>query len=144
MFLVLVAYGAAVLITYAIASALATQVTLAELRGMGMSLTLTDYFRATAHDFRVLSETYLPLIAAVMAPALFVASRLSRPLPKLRPFIFPLLGALAVTAPHYVGRWYLGYDYLSAVRDWHGLLLQALAGWFGAYYYLIIRGQARR
>lgn len=144
MFSVLGAYIVAVLIAYAIGSTLATQVTLGELRAMGMSLTLTDHYRAVAHDFRALAGSYLPLIAAVLAPALIVATRLSRPWPKLRPFIFPLLGALAVVAPHYAGRWFLGYDYLFAVREWYGMLFQAMAGWFGAYYYLIIRGLARR
>jgi hypothetical protein len=138
------AFSVAVLTTYLIGSVLATQVILARVAAMGLPVTLTDRLYATHHDLAGLARAYLPLLVLALGLALPLAGFLSRPRPKLRGFVYPVAGALAVVATHLVLRSLLGFNALAAVRDWHGLVLQGVAGWLGAYAYLIASGQARR
>ena len=138
------AFFVALLVTYFLGSSLATQVILGELRAMGMPVTLTDHFRATAHDLLGLSRSYLPLLALALGCGLPVAGVLGRRWNRLRPFLYPLAGAAAVVTLHRVVELLLGLNGLAAVREWHGLALQALAGWVGGYVFCMALGFARR
>ena len=138
------AYLVAVLVSYVLGAVLATQVILAEVRALGLSVTLSDRFHATGHDLVGLAGSYLPLLAVALAPALFVAARLARRLPALRGVLYPLAAAVAVVVLHLAVKAVLGLNGIAAVREWHGLALQALAGWAGGYCYVMARGLARR
>ena len=144
MLAVIRAYLIAVAVTYLLGAVLATQVVLARVRGMGMSVTLGDRFHATTHDLAGLAGSYLPLIAIALVPGLFAASRLARWWPRFGAVLYPLAGAVAVVAIHLAVKALLGLNGIAAVREWHGLALQALAGWVGGYFYFMARGLARR
>jgi hypothetical protein len=141
---VLIAFMLALFLTYVMASALATQVILGELRGMGMSVTLADHFRATFHDLRGLLTSYLPLLAIALTIGLAVAGALGRRLPRWRSFLYPFASAAAVLAIHLCLELLLGINGIAAVREWHGMALQAFAGWMGGYFFVIFLGLARR
>lgn len=138
------AFLAAVVTAYLLAAPLATQVMLAEVRGMGLSLTLTDYLRATAADLRGMAASYLPLIALAFLPALAGAALLGRRFRRGRFLFYPIAGALSLPALHLVMEALLGWNFFAAVRGEHGLLLQGCAGWVGGYAFLLFTGQATR
>lgn len=134
----------ALFLTYVMGSALATQVILGELRGMGMSVTPADHFRTTFHDLRGLLASYLPLLAIALTIGFAVAGAIGRRLPRWRPFLYPFGGASAVVAIHVCLEMLLGLNGIAAVREWHGMALQAFAGWMGGYFFVIFLGLARR
>lgn len=129
---------------YALGSVLATQVILARIEAMGFPVTLRDRLHATGHDLLGLAGSYLPLMAVAYLFALPVAVALSSRLPRLRVVLYGLAGAAAVTAIHLVMKQVLGLNGIAAVRDPHGLALQALAGWFGGYLFFVFTGRAHR
>lgn len=141
---VISAFILALLVAYLIGSILATQVILAELRGMGMSITLSDRLNASLHDLLGLWRSYLPLLAIALVPALAAAAALGRAWQAGRPFLYPLAAAAGVVCLHLAMREVLGLNGLAAVREWTGLALQAVAGWVGGYFFVIGLGLARR
>jgi hypothetical protein len=138
------AFAFAVLVAYLLGAVLATQVILGELRGMGMSVTLTDHLNAMVHDLRGLASSYLPLIVIAFAIGLSVAGLIGRRLPGWRHILYPLAGAGAIVALHLIVKAVLGLNGIAAVRPWYGLALQGLAGWLGGYAFLMGLGLARR
>jgi hypothetical protein len=140
----IIVFFPAVLISYCIASVLATQVILGELTAMGMPVTLDDRFRASFHDLRGLLASYLPLLLIAFALAFPVAALLGRWRPGWRFLLFPIAGAVAVVALHLIMKAVLGLNGIAAVRELPGLLSQMLAGWACGYLYYLFMGWARR
>lgn len=140
----IIAFFPAVLGAYLLGSLLATQVILARIQSMGMSVTLRDRLAASFHDLYGLAATYLPLMLLAFLLALPLAGVIGRYLPRLRVMLYGLAGALAVLAIHIAIKSVLGLNGIAAVRDTHGFLLQGVAGWFGGYLYFVFTGQAHR
>jgi hypothetical protein len=138
------AFLCAVAGAYVLGSVLATQVILARIDAMGLPITLRDRLDATAHDVVGLAGSYLPLIALAFLVALPLAAWLGRYLPRGRVLLYGLAGALAVVTIHVAIRLVLGLNGIAAVRDPHGMALQALAGCFGGYLFFVFTGQAHR
>ena len=140
----IIAFFPSVLGAYVLASALATQVILARLTGLGMPVTLRDRLEATGHDLVGLASSYLPLMLLAYLLALPVAVFLGRYLDRYRALVYGLAGAGAVIAIHLIMKAVLGLNGIAAARDLHGLLLQGLAGSFGGYLFFVFTGQAHR
>lgn len=140
----ILAFLPSVIGAYLLGSLFATQVILARIEAMGFSVALRDRLHATAHDIVGLSTSYLPLVALAFLLALPVAVGLSSWLPRLRLYLYGLAGAVAITAIHVAMKQVLGLNGIAAVRDPHGLALQAVAGWFGGYLFYVFTGRAHR
>ena len=91
----ILAYLPAVLIAYAVASVLATQVILAKIRSLGMPLTLHDHLRSSGHDLVGLASSYLPLMLLAFALALPVAVWLGTRFPRHAAALYALAGFVA-------------------------------------------------
>ncbi|MEM1401980.1 MAG: hypothetical protein AAGG55_01505 [Pseudomonadota bacterium] len=139
-----IAFFPAVISAYLIGSVLATQVILAEVASLGLPITLRDRLHATGHDVLGLATSYLPLMLIAFVIAIPVASYLSRLLPKQQAALFSLAGIVAVTALHLIMEAVLGLNGIAAVREWHGLVLQAAAGGIGGYLFFVFTGRALR
>jgi hypothetical protein len=126
------------------ASVLATQVILERVYALGLPITLRDRIGATIHDLLGMLDTYLPLIAVAFLVAMPVAWWLGRYLRRGRFVVYGLAGATAVLAIHLSIKAVLGLNGIAAVRDSHGLALQALAGFLGGYLFFVFTGQAHR
>lgn len=129
---------------YALGSVLATLTILAKLESMSIPVTLRDRLHASVHDLAGLATSYLPLLLIAFAIAMPVAVFLGNKLPRVRVLIYGLAGAVAVVALHLTLKAVLGLNGIAAVRELHGLALQALAGWFGGYLFFVFTGQAHR
>jgi len=139
----IVAYLSAVLVTYLLGSIAATQVILTELQYMGMPVTLYDRVLTSLHDLAGLSLTYLPALLVAMGLGFSVGLLLGKLLPRLRGFMYPLFGSLAVLGLHFGSRELLGYTALAAARHDVGLWMQVGIGWAGGYAFLMFLGLAR-
>lgn len=129
---------------YLLGSVLATQVILARVQAMGVSVTMRDRFAASFHDIFGLAASYLPLMLLTFLLALPVAAGIGKYVPRLRVILYGLVSTLAVLAIHIAIKAVLGLNGIAAVRDTHGLLLQGLAGWFGGYLFFVFTGRAHR
>lgn len=139
-----IAFLPAVFGAYVLGCVLATQVILARIETLGVTVDLRDRLYATGHDIVGMLTSYLPLMLIAFLLAMPVAAWLGRLLPRLRFALFGLAGAAAVIALHLIMKQVLGLNGIAAVRDQHGLLLQGLAGWFGGYLFFLFLGHAHK
>lgn len=131
-------------LAYVIASVLATQVILARIEALGVTVDLRDRLYATGHDIVGLLGTYLPLMLIAFLVAMPVAAGLGKLLPRLRFVFFGLAGIAAVVAIHLIMKQVLGLNGIAAVREPLGLGLQGFAGWCGGYLFHLFMGYAHR
>lgn len=129
----LVAYLAAVLVTYAGAAIAHTQSVIASLREMGVKVGLGERLGATAHDLAGMAGLYLPIIAVGLAVAFPAASLVMRWLPRWRPVGYALAGGVAVLAIHVVLYQTFSITPIAAARTTAGLTVQALCGALGGW-----------
>lgn len=125
---VLKAYVAAVFMAYLLASVAASQVILAQVTAMGVTVSLTDRVSASFHDLIGLASSYLLLIAVAFALAIPVAYGLQRLLPRQRVLFYTLAGFTAIVALHMIMKAILGVSGIAATRSLPGLLSQGAAG----------------
>lgn len=125
------AYFPAVLLTYVLASVVATQVVLSRVAAMGLVVSPADRFSASVHDLLGLLSSYLPLIAIAFLLALPVAAGLSRRLARHRALLYLLAGFIALVALHLIMKAVLGVSGIAATRSVPGLLSQGAAGALG-------------
>lgn len=140
----LLSFCLATLGAYVVGAVSATQVNLARLDELGVRITLRDRLYASGHDLFGLATSYLPLLGIAFLVAFPLATRLARWTPELRLLIYGIAGTSAVIALHLVAKAVLGLNGLAAVRSTSGLVLQGVAGWFGAYVYFVATGWAHR
>lgn len=141
---VILAYFPAVIGAYVLGSVLATGVNLMRVESFGVPVTSRDRFDAIGHDLVGMAPTYLPCIAIVFLLAMPLGVLIGRYLDRWRFVAYGVSGAAALVALHLAARAALGFDALASVREPHGLLLQGVAGWCGAYLFYLFSGQAHR
>ena len=133
------AFLAAVLLTFLLASILATQSVLAQVQAMGLHVGWDTRLLTTGQDIIGMASSYLVLISVAFIIALPVASWLARRFPGQRALLFVLAGFVAMLALHLALQSALGIHVVAATRSLPGLLGQCLAGAVGGYCYSKLR-----
>jgi len=132
---VLKAFFFAVLLTYALASVMATLSVLGNLQSMGVDVSVAVALRTALHDLVGLSLSYLVLILLALALGLPVAGGLSKIMPSYRLVLFVLAGFTAIVALHLIMKAIFGLSAIAATRTMPGLIIQGAAGAVGGYVY---------
>lgn len=141
-----------VLGAYSLGAVLASEVMLRQLDAAGLPITLHDRLEVVLHDLLGLAPLYLPRTAVALACAMMLAMTVTL-IPKrsretdlrwLRAFVHVACGASGLVLMHLLIRRYDPVHALGAVLEPGGLLLQGVAGGFGAYLFFVATGQAHR
>ncbi|NOX94364.1 MAG: hypothetical protein GXP04_04505 [Alphaproteobacteria bacterium] len=140
------AYLAAVIVTYALASAFYTQQVLAKQAAIGAVYTQQQQISTYMDNFAGLAMTYGLMLAIGLLIAFLIAAVAKRILKPLAPIAYPIAGAAAVftviwaienlVAPGGVGA-------IGGARDALGVSLQCLAGAAGGLVFALTRGTSR-
>ncbi len=135
-------YLGAVLVGYALASALATQHVVRQLGEMGLTVGWQDRLAMTTHDLAGMANLFLPMVAFALLVAFMAAALLNRWLHRWRAALYAMAGGLAVVTIHQTMHLAFGITPIAAARSTGGLLLQGLAGGLAGLAYLwLIRRQ---
>jgi hypothetical protein len=145
----LLAFLPCVLGAYSLGAVLASEAMLRGIDAAGFPITLHDRLRVVLHDLPGLAPLYLPRTAFALAPAMLLAAALAtipgiRDRRWLRASLCVGCGAAALILMHLVIRAYDPVHALGAIRGPGALLLQGVAGGFGAYLFYVATGQAHR
>jgi len=122
---------------------------LREIDAAGFPVTLHNHLDVVLHDLRSLAPLYLPRTAAALAPAMLLAEALAL-IPPMQARRWPgvalyvACGAIAMALMHLLTRVHDPVHTVGAAFAPGGLLLQGLAGGFGAYLFFVATGQAHR
>ncbi|MGI9328245.1 MAG: hypothetical protein ACR2PZ_23710 [Pseudomonadales bacterium] len=140
------AYIAAVLVTYVIGAAAATQGALAHLPAIAQeSIDFGVRMSTTAADLLGMLPAYAPLIAAALLAGFVVTAFVLRWLPDLRTFGYTLAGAVALLALHLIMRQtFDGIVPIASTRTTVGLLVQVFAGAVGGWLFARLGSGATR
>lgn len=134
----LIGWVVASLVTYALGSALMTQVVLLSLASFGVSVDLGSRLSMTLFDIGALVTSYLPLVAIALLIAFAIASGLSRLKPAWRRPLFLLAGATSVGAMIGIMSLTFGMNPLAGARGFVGFGPQMLAGLAGGWVFLLL------
>lgn len=127
------AFLAAVLVTYLIGAALATQHVLGALTIMGMNIDFGIWAHTTLHDLIGMFGIYVPLIGVAFLVALPVIVLICRTQPGWRRFGYTVGFFAAIIVMHLLMPMILNVNPVAATRGLGGLLQQGLAGAVGGY-----------
>ena len=136
------AFVAAVVVAYIVAVICYTQLNLANLVEMGLTVDFGDRVSAALHDLGGMAPLYLPIIAVAFLLGFGVAALIIRFVPQLRSLGYVLAGFVAI----YTVDWALGNliaagtHPLAVTRTTVGLLSQCVAGAIGGYVFVRILG----
>ncbi len=130
-----IAFVAAVFVTYLVAVLLYTQLNLGNVVEMGLEVTAADRFAAALHDLGGMAGLYLPVISVALLIAFAVTHLVLRWVPQLRTLGYMLGGFVGIYVVDYllvnvVGG---GIHPLAVTRTTVGLLSQCVAGAIGGY-----------
>lgn len=125
------AWLAGTLVTYALGSAFMTQVVVADLGALGVTVDAGARLEMTIRDIVGLSTSYLPLIALAQAIAQLVATGIARALGGFRQALAIAAGATAMLCLLLILKQVLGLNPLSGSRGIGGHALQVTAGAVG-------------
>ena len=132
----LVIYLAAVLVTYLLASIIATQSVVSSLAGMGVAVGLSDRMIMTSQDIVGMASMFLPMVAFALLIAFLVAALICRWVKQWQLPLYVLAGAVAVICIHVALNLAFDLTPVAAARTNAGLLLQGLAGAVGGFTYI--------
>jgi hypothetical protein len=128
----------AVAAAYVLAAVTATQHVIAQLSGMGISVTFSERLAMTGRDIVGMAGMFLPMVAFALLIAFMKAALLCRWLSRWRLPLYLLAGAVAVVCIHLGLNLAFGITPVAVARSTGGLLLQALAGTAGGFTYLFL------
>ncbi len=131
----LLAWAAAVVTAYVLATLAATQSVIGRLDGMGIPISFAERLSMSAQDLLGMCGLYLPLITVALLLAWPVAGWLGRRSPERRPLLFMLAGATAILCIHLALNWSFDITLVAVARTPLGLLSQVLAGAAAGYLY---------
>ncbi|MEE4279519.1 MAG: hypothetical protein V2I82_13715 [Halieaceae bacterium] len=140
----LLAFLLAALAAYGLGAGLATQTMLADVQSFGFPLTLRDHLQASLQNLAGLAGHYLPLVALGLAPVLMLAALRAVFLRRMHALLYATFGALGIIALQVIYLEVHDQPALAAAADVPGMLMQGLAGAFGAYVFFVLTGQAHR
>ena len=129
-------YLSAVLTTYLLASASATQSVVASLSSMGVPVGLGDRVAMTLGDFVGMAGMFLPLVAFALLLAFLFTALLCRWLGRWRTPLYLLAGATALVAMHLAMNLAFDLTPVAIARSTGGLLAQGAAGAAGGFVYV--------
>ncbi|MBN7799137.1 hypothetical protein [Parahaliea mediterranea] len=135
---VLKAFFPSLLLTYVVASVLATASVMSSLRGMGVDVGVATQLQATWHDLLGMSSSYLLMILVAFVLALPVAALLVRLAGGWRLPLFLLAGAVALLVLHWLLSLTLQVTPVAAARTPLGLAGQCVAGALGTGLYALL------
>jgi hypothetical protein len=133
-----IAFIAAVLVTYVLAVLMYTQINLGNLVEMGLEVTLADRVSAAFHDLLGMIVLYLPIIALAFLIAFATSHLILRWVPQLRTLAYMLAGFVGIFAVDFllVHLVMSGAHPLAVTRTTVGLLSQCVAGAIGGYVFV--------
>lgn len=123
----------AVLVTYLAGIMFISQVNLASIIEVGMTVDMGVRIDAALHDLTHMYDIYLPLVAVALLIAFSVAAGIIKFVPDLRLFGYVLAGFVGLVAIHVIMKMVLGFTLFAATRSLIGLLLQGVAGAAGGW-----------
>ncbi len=138
----LLAFVAAVIVAYLVAVISYTQLNLANLVEMGLSVSFGDRVGAGLHDLAGMAPLYLPIIGVALLLGFSVAALIIRFVPQLRSLGYVLAGFVAIYAVDFaLGNLVAsGTHPLAVTRTTVGLLSQCFAGAVGGYVFVRMLG----
>jgi len=129
----ILAYLAAVLVTYAVAVVFASQSVAGHLADMGVRVGAGERLGMVVHDLAGMVGIFLPVIAIGLLVALLVSTWLIRLKPAWRTVLYCLAGATAVISVHIALKLSFDITPVAVARSIPGLISQAIAGAVGGY-----------
>ncbi len=140
----ILAFLAAVFVTYACAAIAHTQTVMSNLADLGAPVTVGDRLAASGHDLLGMAPTLLPMVAVALAIAFPVAAWVIRRWPWWRAVGYSLAGGVAVLMIHVLLYQALGITGVAGARGTAGLTLQALCGAVGGLVFRQLLPRVRR
>jgi hypothetical protein len=137
-------YLAAVVVTYLLASVMATQSVISSLSGMGVDVSFTERATMTLLDIGGMVGMFLPMIAFGLLIAFMAAALICHYWNQWRTPLYIIAGAAALVCVHLALNLAFGITPVAIARTTTGLGLQALAGAVGGYTYVYLSGRYRR
>ena len=134
---ILLAYLAAVAVTYVTAATAHTQSVMSRLADMDAPVTVGVRASATLHDLGGMATSFLPMIAVGLAIAFPVAAAAIRRLPRWRPVGYSVAGGVAVLVIHLTLSLMFQITPVAGARTTLGLTVQALCGGLGGWVFRI-------
>jgi len=131
-------YLAAVVITYLLASVMATQSVISSLSGMGVGVSFSERAAMTLQDIDGMAGMFLPMIAFGLLIAFMAAALICRYLNQWRMPLYIIAGAAALVCLHLALNLAFSITPIAIARTASGLLLQALAGAAGGFTYVYL------
>ncbi|WP_376695379.1 hypothetical protein [Wenzhouxiangella sp. EGI_FJ10305] len=130
------AWLAAVLVTAALGSIVQTQINLARIAELGVSVSLSERLETTLADLFGFAPLWAIIVAAGLLVALLVADGISRRWPFSTTGLHVLAGFLAPVVALLVMDAMLPVTAIAAARTWSGVFLIGLPGAVGGWIYL--------
>lgn len=126
---------AAVIGTYTLAVAAASQYVANRLVEMNVEVSLIQRLEWWLHDLLGMGKSLLPLVAVGLLIGIAVADWLAKKWPRGRTGLLVLAGFVALITIHIALKLSLGLHPVPSTRFIAGLLIQGLAGAFGGWLY---------
>jgi len=136
-------YLAAVVVTYLVASIMATQSVVSSLSGMEVDLSFAERATMTLSDIGGMAGMFLPMIAFGLLIAFMATALICHYLNQWRTPLYVVAGAAALVSVHLALNLAFGITPVAIARTATGLGLQAIAGAFGGYTYVYLSGRHR-
>jgi len=131
-------YLASVVVTYLLASIMATQSVVSSLSGMGVDLSFTERVAMTLHDISGMAGMFFPMIAFGLLIAFMAVGLICHYWNHWRTPLYIIAGAAALVCVHLALNLAFGITPVAIARTTSGLLLQALAGAAGGFTYVYL------
>jgi hypothetical protein len=135
---VVLAFIAAVIVSYIVAVLFYTQLNLGNLVEMGIAVGAGDRFSAALHDLGGMTGLYLPIIAVALLIAFLVTRLILHWVPQLHMLGYVLAGFAAIFAVDFALGMAFGTHPIPVTRTTVGLISQCVAGALGGYVFALL------
>ncbi len=137
------AFVVAVLVAYVLAVLMYTQLNLANVVEMGLTVSFADRLSAAVHDLGGMAALYLPIIAVALLIAFSFTRLVLNWVPQLRTLGYVLAGFTGIFVVEFALSSVVasGTHPLAVTRTTVGLLSQCVAGAVGGYAFVRMLGQ---
>ena len=139
----LATYLAAVVVTYLLASVMATQSVISSLSGMGVDVGFTERAAMTLRDIGGMAGMFLPMIAFGLLIAFMATALICHYWNRWRTPLYIIAGAAALVCVHLALNLAFGITPVAIARTITGLALQAIAGAAGGFTYVYLSNRYR-
>jgi hypothetical protein len=131
-------YLAAVLLTYLLASIMATQSVVSSLSGMGVDISFSERADMTLRDIAGMAGMFLPMVAFGMLIAFMATALICRYWNRWRVPLYLIAGAIALVGIHLALNLAFGITPVAIARTPPGLLMQGAAGAAGGFAFVYL------